>query len=244
MQKTRTTKPRLSFAASLLLLFYMIFTGGRFSHCSPRTGPTNRDRLFAAGVSCPGMPDPHQESETIIHIAKSQIGRGPKEVGKELKHHPYNLSRQLRRNEQWCSEFVSWVYCAAGTPLRGGRRGWLLRNSRSLREWFQQNSFFVRREDDYWENNAPIPGDYIRYNNDRGGHSGLVYLVEGSTLVTIEGNINDRVVVKRLKNWRTRDDIDGIGLKSAPSTASYREHRINPDKRKVNRTRQNAGSPS
>lgn len=229
-------KPPISSLASFSLLLYLLFAAGRFPDHSSQAGPTQDVHFVAAGVSRRKAPNPTEESETIVEIAKSQIGRGPSEVGKDLEHPPYNLSRQLRKNEQWCSEFVSWVYCATGRPLTGGRHGWLMRNSRSLRQWFERNTFFVQRNDDFWENNAPMPGDYIRYDNDRGGHSGLVYSVEGSTLVTIEGNIGNRVVVKRLTNWRDKADIDGIGLKTAPSAAAYVDHKKNPDQRRVRKT--------
>ncbi len=236
MQKKRM-KPPISSVASLFLLIYLLFATGRFPYHSSLEGSTQDAHFVAAGVSRRKAPNPADESETIVEIAKSQIGRGPFGVGKDLEHPPYSLSRQLRKNEQWCSEFVSWVYCASGNPLKGGRHGWLMRNSRSLRRWFESNTFFVQREDYFWQNHTPGPGDYIRYHNDRGGHSGLVYSVEDITLVTIEGNIGNRVVVKRLTDWRNRADIDGIGLKTKTSAAIYVEYLNNQRRRRVHGTR-------
>lgn len=241
MLKKQKKKPPFSFAASLFLLLYLLFSTGGIPGPDRERAESKRPRFLAAGASRPTRPRPNEESETVIEIAKSQIGNGPNEVGEDLQYPPYNLSRRLRKNEQWCSEFVSWVYCAAGAPLGERRRGWLMRNSRSLRRWFEINTFFVEREDDFWKEHDPAPGDYIRYNNDRGGHSGLVYSVEGGTLVTIEGNIGNRVVVKRLTKWRTRSDIDGIGLKTTRATAAYAEYRKGRAGRKVERARK--GNP-
>jgi hypothetical protein len=51
----------------------------------------------------------------------------------------------------------------------------------------------------------------------RGGHSGLIVAVSGSNLYTIEGNIDNKVVRRRILNWRDRPDIDGIGIRHMPS---------------------------
>ncbi len=159
--------------------------------------------------------------ERALSIARAQLGRGPLRVGAELNRYPFDLGRYLRPNEAWCSEFVSWVYLTAGMPLTGGRGGWMIKNSKGLRHWFQTNAFFVSREDPFWDLAAPSPGDYIRYNNDKGGHSGLVYAVKGPMMRTIEGNVSNRVVIKTLRNWRDRLDIDGIGLRNRTVIEKY-----------------------
>ncbi|MBD3345209.1 MAG: CHAP domain-containing protein [Chitinivibrionales bacterium] len=153
--------------------------------------------------------------EEIVSIAASELGDRPNGIGTELDREPYALGHYLGFREAWCSEFVSWAYNVAGFPLtEGSQGGWLHRSSRSLKRWFTRNARFVPRTDPYWESNAPSPGDYIRYDNAMGGHSGIVEAIRGSTLYTIEGNVKNRVVRRKISNWRDREDIDGFGLRS------------------------------
>ena len=148
----------------------------------------------------------------ILSLAVSQAGRGPNDVGKELKQYPYKLGRYLYSGEAWCSEFVSWVYKVAGFPFTGGKEGgWMLKSSTRIKDWFLRNRTFVTRTNRKWWSFQPNPGDYIRYNNASGGHSGIVRHVSGSTLYTVEGNVGNRVVLRTIPNWRNRVDIDGIG---------------------------------
>lgn len=55
------------------------------------------------------------------------------------------------------------------------------------------------------------PGDFIRYNNSQGGHSGIVRYESGDDLYTVEGNVDNRVELRRIRNWRSQADTDGIG---------------------------------
>jgi hypothetical protein len=165
--------------------------------------------------------EPGAFGNRVAAIARAQLGRGPLHVGSERDTFPFDLGRRLRPGEAWCSEFVSWAYVSAGRPLVGGRDGWMIKNSRGLRAWFRTHSFFVGRDDPFWEIAAPSPGDYIRYHNDKGGHSGLVYAADSATMRTIEGNVRNRVVMKTLTNWRQREDIDGIGLQNRRAIAQY-----------------------
>jgi hypothetical protein len=152
--------------------------------------------------------------EIIISIAMAQAGYGPNEVGKTLGRYPYRLRRYLRPGEAWCSEFVSWVYKAAGGPFTDGYKlEWMLKSSEEIRRWFKRHRTFVSRKDVQWNTFYPKPGDYIRYQYASGGHSGIVSKCEGSTLYTIEGNVNNMVVLRTIDNWRSRSDIDGIGLR-------------------------------
>lgn len=154
----------------------------------------------------------------VLELAISEKGNGPDQVGKNVDDYPFAISNYLAPNEAWCSEFVSWVYRAAGYPLSGGSEGgWMVRSSVDLRGWFQKNTRFVSHTDPDWTNFEPSPGDYIRYDYQTlGGHSGIVRYAEGSTLYTVEGNVNNMVMLRTIKNYKdfSQTEVDGIGMRS------------------------------
>jgi len=156
----------------------------------------------------------------VITCAYAEMGRGPDQVGQDLEHEPYDLGQYLEPGEAWCSEFASWAYKAAGYPFTNGYQiDWMLRGSTTIRSWFRIFSRFVTRDSTDWDTFVPAPGDYVRYDNDQGGHSGIVWLARNDSLYTIEGNVSDKVVARALRNWKQRVDIDGIGMRSG-STGS------------------------
>jgi hypothetical protein len=151
----------------------------------------------------------------IVEIAVAEEGRGPSEVGKDLESYPFKLDDYYTGSRGWCSEFVSWAYVAAGYPFTGGRgESWLLEGSTTINLWFQNNERFVSKDSSDWATFVPAPGDYIRYDNEYGGHSGIVRYADGTTLYTIEGNVNNQVMARRLRDWKERSDVDGIGMRS------------------------------
>lgn len=153
--------------------------------------------------------------EAIVALASAERGRGPNEVGEDLGSYPHDLGRYLERDEAWCSEFVAWSYRAAGHPLSGGSEngGWMITYSQALRSWFQQHGSFISNGSSMWRTYTPKAGDYIRYNNSGGGHSGIVRYASGTTLYTVEGNVSNSVKLLTLTNWRDRSNIDGIGTR-------------------------------
>ncbi|HLV32297.1 MAG TPA: CHAP domain-containing protein [Chitinispirillaceae bacterium] len=170
----------------------------------------------------------------VIDLAVKEEGRYPDEVGKDLKTYPYAISNYLQKigsgvhdYEAWCSEFVSWAYKATGYELSGGYgERWMLGGSIQLRNWFQKNAEFVDRENRGWESFVPAPGDYVRYDNDFGGHSGIVRYVSNDTLYTVEGNCNNKVYIRRIPRWKTYQDrdntrIDGIGRRSGTTAVVF-----------------------
>ena len=151
--------------------------------------------------------------QTIVDVAVAEQGRGPDEVGQDLGRYPFALGNYLEPGEAWCSEFVAWTYEVAGHPFTGGSEGgWMLSGSTTIRSWFQDNRTFVSQTDPQWDTFVPAPGDYIRYNNSSGGHSGIVRSVSGSTLYTVEGNVSNQVRLRTITDFRSRADIDGFGV--------------------------------
>jgi hypothetical protein len=152
----------------------------------------------------------------IVALAVDEKGEGPGGVGEKLKSYPHDLDRYLATNEAWCSEFVSWAYRATGYPFTAGYEdgGWMLKGSRQIKRWFELYARFVTSADSDWEDFTPAPGDYIRFDNDWGGHSGIVCYASNDTLYTVEGNVGNKVYLRRYPAWKSRKDIDGIGMRS------------------------------
>ena len=85
-----------------------------------------------------------------------------------------------------------------------------------LRAWFIKNRRFVRKNDPAWVNLIPQPGDYVRFNNARGGHSAIVQSVSGPDLNIVSGDSRNQVRLDTVKDFRDSMIIDGIGLRLAP----------------------------
>lgn len=127
--------------------------------------------------------------------------------------------------QNWCSEFVSYVYLQAGVPLdRGDHDYWCHNTYDSLRGWF--SGHFV----DYFAGVArgsivPHTGDYL--NLDRGGGSGHSMLIIGAVspggvwsgkVAVVEGNVEgsdpskSRVRVS-VKDIFQTSEIRGVGVR-------------------------------
>ena len=159
--------------------------------------------------------------QRIVTIAAAQDRRGPREVGRDLVAYPFALGRYLDRGEWWCTDFVSWVYRAAGLSLSGGAEdGWLIGNNFALRAWFVRHKRWIANGGIDWSAYAPQPGDYLRFHTERGGHSAIVHHVEGDTLYTVEGNVGDRVRLRRYERYKRHRLIDGFGTIAAEPAPS------------------------
>ena len=157
-------------------------------------------------------------TDAILAIAIAEEDKGPDEVGVSTGYPLIDYADDLTGG--WCSEFVSWAYWRGGCPFSGNNWGnydWMLGGSTQIRQWFLDNSRFVYQTDAEWATFEPQPGDYIRYNTSGGGHSGIVRYVEGTTLYTVEGNVNNIVMLRSLRDYKTNysdpvDGIDGFGV--------------------------------
>ena len=109
--------------------------------------------------------------------------------------------------DQWCSEFVSWVYKSAGYPFTGPG-GSLLRSVDKIVKWFSRKSTYISRDHTHWDEFTPTPGDYVyigRAGDPDRKHSGIVeYVDSDGDLHTIEGNNARRAVARYVyPNFRT-----------------------------------------
>ncbi len=156
-------------------------------------------------------------TDAILAIAIAEEGKGPDEVGVSTGFPLTDYADDLTGG--WCSEFVSWAYWRGGCPFSDnwGNYPWMLGGSTQIRQWFLDYSRFIAQTDPEWATFVPQPGDYIRYNTSGGGHSGIVRYAEGTTLYTVEGNVNNIVMLRSLRNYKTDysdpvDGIDGFGV--------------------------------
>lgn len=161
----------------------------------------------------------------IVSIAQGEDGRELHTVGRWREGmEPGPLARYVAPGTLWCSDFVSWVYRAAGVPFTGGYHGgWLIRNNASIRRWFVRRDAWVERGDAGWSSFTPSPGDYVRISTRTWGHSAIVRRVEGDTLHLVEGNASGRVRLIRYARFRAHERIEGFGL--VRLAQSYRPRR-------------------
>ena len=108
--------------------------------------------------------------------------------------------------EDWCADFVSWVFLTAGHPFDGGvdgvpttGGGWRLPGVAQLRAWMIGHGTYEERAGHSFADAAP--GDVVIFGEGTGSHTGIVERVSGletpdpadDVLHTIEGNSGDRV---------------------------------------------------
>ncbi|MBT3234327.1 MAG: CHAP domain-containing protein [Bdellovibrionales bacterium] len=146
---------------------------------------------------------------SIVQTARGELGNDDSDPGFEP-----DGRYQADGVNNWCSEFVSWVYDQAGYPFTGGSLGgWMKWNTVQIRDWFSDNSTYVERDGGDWGRLQPQPGDYVfisRASNPGRAHSGIVKRVDSrGGLWTIEGNNAGRVVDEYYyPSFRTNDSSD------------------------------------
>lgn len=150
----------------------------------------------------------------IVEVALAEQGHHLAEVGTSRAEPPGPLSRWVS-GTLWCSDFVSWVYRAAGVPFSGGYGdggGWQLTSNTTIRAWYRRHHAWVDHDAADWDTFRPRPGDYVRVSTPTWGHSAIVRYVEGNTLFAVEGNASGRVALTHYDNFRTHTRIDGFGM--------------------------------
>lgn len=164
-------------------------------------------RLGGATGSC-GLSD-----DDIVRIAQQEIGIAEDNAGSDCDCGAPLKYQGTTGPEDWCADFVSWVYREAGRPFTTGLDGgWRLPGVYGLHQWIVTNGHWFARgaaED-------PRPGDVIVFGGD--SHTGIVErLDDGGTpgnpgddvIHTIEGNTSDRVA--RREYGRQDGYVDGWG---------------------------------
>ena len=185
------------------------------------------DGLAADGLSC-APAEPAEDllrvrrrpglAERVVEVALAQEGMGKFGVGRALDAYPHELWRYLSPNEWWCTDFVAWVYRVAGVPFTGGYEGgWLVPGNEAAASWFADRGLWIANGSEAWSTFEPRPGDFLRFATLRGGHAAIVTHVEGDTLHTIEGNVDNHVRAGHYERFRSHAAIDGIGRVTLPN---------------------------
>ena len=151
----------------------------------------------------------------ILNSATSQIGN--KQWNSRV------LTYSEGNQENWCADFVSWVYLNAGYPFINnaapGRSYWRIprvyvnnQGIPNLRSYFIANNAYKTKESGY----TPGAGDVVIFSRQDRSHTGIVERVDRPAnknenyIYTIEGNTSTQDVARR--SYPMSDGtIDGYG---------------------------------
>lgn len=142
-----------------------------------------------------------KDVERLLEIASSQIGTAedPKGSNRILYNTAYYGREVSGSQYPWCMVFVWWCFREAGLSqlfYGGGKTA----SCTALMRW-------ARREGQ-WVTGDYRPGDVLLYQfdeDDFADHTGILVRADGSGLIAIEGNTNDKVARVR----RTPDQLWG-----------------------------------
>ncbi len=147
----------------------------------------------------------------IVAIAASQLGIKENPDGSNCVPPTNNkfTAPAPGRCEEWCADFVSWVYNQAGVPFTGGWSGWDISYTLSMRDWFKTHGQWFDRAS---TKDIPQPGDvFLELFGEGGHHVGIVEKVASNTLYTIEGNAGNAVSARTYSNYRSYTVLEGWG---------------------------------
>jgi flagellum-specific peptidoglycan hydrolase FlgJ len=141
----------------------------------PTGGSTNGDtQTTQNGISC--SVGASADGSGVVTIALGEIGN---------TYSKYTNGRQ----ENWCADFVSWVYKSAGRPFTATSGvamvdGWQIPAVASLMTYLQtKGQFFTKSQ----TATPPQPGDIVIYKNNM-SHTNIVVEANGYMVKTVGGN--------------------------------------------------------
>lgn len=164
----------------------------------------------AAGMTDNPTGGLSQVRQNVVCIAKAELAKwksgqmGP--GGSNLKY------IQSGVEEEWCADFMSWVYKQAGYPVTGSMTHWQQAGALEMENMppVDASKFEVHKPGSY----VPVPGDMVTYNFS---HVNMVVSVNknANTMTVIGGNqggihANDQSLVSEYTiNGFTGNDIHG-----------------------------------
>lgn len=112
--------------------------------------------------------------------------------------------------EEWCADFVSWVYKKAGEAFFGGEDegihdGWRISHTSNIKAYLQKHGSYQASSPSH----PPSKGD-IFYTSAHGGHVGIVTGSNSSYVYTVSGNSSNQVAATQY----SYSQLDGYGRPS------------------------------
>lgn len=172
-----------------VLFVAVLFLGGFGYRAVEREIAEDQPRSMAMGAR-PG----HQDRmvalrERIVDIAVGEIGiREATGSNDGTRVEEYLVYTDLGKGHAWCAAFVSWCYSQAGHLVP--RNAWSPALFPIARRYTEQQIL----------EGSIRPADLFAIYNQRRGrinHVGIIRKIEGNWLLTVEGNVADRVLSKR-----------------------------------------------
>lgn len=202
--------------------------GVAYCLCGPGFAAEGLTCVPAAGDRLLRSTEAAELGERVVQVAMAEYGRELVQIGRGSTVPPYDLASHVAPNEWWCTDFVAWVYAAAGVALTGGGDGgWHVAGNDAAEVWFRENTVFVDRDHPEWDTFVPRAGDYVRFWTPRSGHSAIVRYVEGDRLYTVEGNVDGKVWVDRYDDYKHMRQLVGFGIpmldNDPPSVTAFAE---------------------
>ena len=174
------------------------------------TATTGNSGIFDYGSS---LSDEGTESKSFtikggqrtrfVEVAKTQVGYQEGSNNNTKYGAWYGAN-----NNAWCVMFISWCAEKAGIPTSVIPK---MASTTAMCNWFGENNRLHLRTSMY----IPLPGDIVFFtgNGTKGGlrHTGMVEAVNGTTLITIEGNYSDKVTRREYTNFFNNSSIYAFG---------------------------------
>ena len=171
---------------------------------------TGNSGVFSYGSS---LSDGGTESKTFtikggqrtrfVEVAKTQVGYQEGSNNNTKYGAWYGAN-----NNAWCVMFISWCAEKAGIPTSVIPK---MASTTAMCNWFGENNRLHLRTSMY----IPLPGDIVFFTGDgsKSGlkHTGMVESVNGTTLITIEGNYSDKVTRREYTNFFNNSSIYAFG---------------------------------
>ena len=175
--------------------YFYSFPGGYKTGVDPfgYTSKANREKY---GDFCYTTEQAWASIPRILAFAKNEVGYLEKASNKDLDKKLANVGRANytkygswigANGDYWCASFISWLFNQAFGQVEGKR---LLCGSFSAAcETIRQN--FIKKKQYHTFMTGAKPGDVIFFKGSRhsgANHIGIIYMVGGGKIYTIEGN--------------------------------------------------------
>jgi hypothetical protein len=172
--------------------------------------------VLATGVLVGGAGPAQAASRSdIVATARAEIGSSEANGGC-AKYGPC-------QTYDWCAMFTNWVWRQAGVSAYP--ETWV---ARAVGTWGVERGLFKARPSS--EVGSPAPGDIVVYGTPaqaQGGHVSIVAAVHGDgTISTVDGNVSDRVLERRINPLTARAGGDNLLISGYVSPPGITEQNI------------------